>query len=53
MLFRSAGALDADDAHLPIWAGQIPIETKFGKPIPNEECQQMPLPDYITKMVQA
>ena len=50
---RAAGALDTDDAHLSIWAGQIPIETKFGKPIPNEECQQMPLPDYITKMVQA
>ena len=28
---RAAGALDADDAHLSIWAGQIPIETKIGR----------------------
>ena len=49
---RAAGALDVEDAHLPMWAGQIPIETKFGKPIPNEECRQMPLPEYISKMVQ-
>ena len=50
---RAAGALDTDDASLPLWAGQIPIETKFGKPIPNEECKDMPLPDYIQKLVQS
>ncbi len=50
---RAAGALDSDDASLPLWAGQIPIETKFGEPIPNEECKDMPLPDYIKKLVQS
>ena len=50
---RAAGALDDEDAALPIWAGQIPITTHFGKPIPNDECADMPLPDYIKKMVES
>ena len=48
---RAAGALDVDNAHLPIWAGQIPIETKLGRPIPNEECVDMPIPDYIRNLI--
>lgn len=48
---RASGALDVENAHLPIWAGQIPIETKFGQPISNEECMDMPIPDYIKDLI--
>ncbi|MFM8621597.1 MAG: pyridoxamine 5'-phosphate oxidase family protein [Candidatus Nanopelagicaceae bacterium] len=48
---RAAGALDVENADLPIWAGQIPFETKFGQPIPNEECVDLPLPDYIKNLI--
>jgi nitroimidazol reductase NimA-like FMN-containing flavoprotein (pyridoxamine 5'-phosphate oxidase superfamily) len=50
---RVGGALDDEDAQLPIWAGQIPIKTTFGTPIPNPECADMPLPDYIKKIVES
>ena len=48
---RATGALDFDNAHLPIWAGHIPFETKLGQPVPNEECADMPLPDYIKNLI--
>lgn len=44
---RSAGALDEEDAPLPIWAGQIPIITSFGEPITNEDAKHVPIPEYI------
>ena len=44
---RIGGALDAEDAGLPIWAGVIPMETKFGEPITNEDSKHVPVPDYI------
>lgn len=48
---RAAGALDTEDADFPIWAGYIPIETKFGLPVPNEECRDFPLPDFIKNLI--
>lgn len=48
---RAAGALDVDDAGLSIWAGYIPIETRLGVPVPNEECAIMPLPEYIKELI--
>lgn len=44
---RTGGALDDEDAHLPIWAGIIPIETRFGNPVPNADASHVPLPNYI------
>lgn len=49
---RAAGALDEEDASLPIWAGHIPIETRFGTPVPNPECADMPLPEHVRKLFQ-
>lgn len=47
---RAAGALDHEDASLPIWAGQIPFETKFGDPIPNEDAKHLPVPDHVKNL---
>lgn len=44
---REGGALDDDDAHLDLWVGQVPIVTKFGQPIPNQESQGLPIPEHI------
>jgi nitroimidazol reductase NimA-like FMN-containing flavoprotein (pyridoxamine 5'-phosphate oxidase superfamily) len=44
---RTGDAEDSEDAHLPIWAGVIPIETRFGEPITNEDAKDRPIPDYI------
>jgi nitroimidazol reductase NimA-like FMN-containing flavoprotein (pyridoxamine 5'-phosphate oxidase superfamily) len=44
---RTGGAMDPEDAALPIWAGVIPMETKFGEPITNEDSKHVPVPDYI------
>jgi nitroimidazol reductase NimA-like FMN-containing flavoprotein (pyridoxamine 5'-phosphate oxidase superfamily) len=46
---RSGDALDGDDAELAIWAGQIPIITKFGEPITNQDSSHLPVPDYIRR----
>ena len=46
---RNAGALDDEDAELPIWAGHIPIKTVFGEPVTNENSRHVPVPDYIKK----
>ena len=48
---RTGGAKDLDDAHLPIWAGQIPLVTKYGEPIVDESAAHLPTPDYIKRMV--
>ena len=48
---RADGAIDPDDAHLPIWAGQIPLITSFGEPITNEDAAHMPVPEYIKELV--
>ena len=48
---RAAGALDDEDAALPIWAGQIPMRVVFGEPITNEDAKHVPVPDYIKRMV--
>lgn len=47
---REGGALDEDDASLGIWAGQIPIITKFGPPISNEDSKDLQIPEYIRKL---
>ena len=47
---REGGALDHEDSELGIWAGQIPIITRFGQPIPNEESANLPIPEYIRKI---
>lgn len=44
---RTGGAMDPEDSELPIWAGVIPMETKFGEPITNEDSKHVPVPDYI------
>ncbi|MFM8897319.1 MAG: pyridoxamine 5'-phosphate oxidase family protein [Actinomycetota bacterium] len=44
---RTGGANDPEDAALNIWAGQIPIITKFGEPITNEDASHMPVPERI------
>ncbi len=44
---RSGEANDPDDASLPIWAGVIPVEMKFGEPITNEDSKHVETPDYI------
>jgi nitroimidazol reductase NimA-like FMN-containing flavoprotein (pyridoxamine 5'-phosphate oxidase superfamily) len=44
---RTGGALDPEDAALPIWAGVIPISTVYGNPITNEDAKHVPLPDYV------
>ena len=47
---RVGGALDPEDANLPIWAGVIPISTQFGAPITNEDAKHVPVPDYIKEI---
>ncbi|MFM8843523.1 MAG: pyridoxamine 5'-phosphate oxidase family protein [Actinomycetota bacterium] len=46
---RTGGANDSEDAALNIWAGQIPIITKFGEPITNEDASHMPIPENIKR----
>jgi hypothetical protein len=49
---RSGEALDdEEDKSLPIWAGYIPIESKLGEPITNENAKHLPIPDYIKNLV--
>jgi hypothetical protein len=47
---RIGGALDPEDASLPIWAGVIPISTQYGAPITNEDAKHVPIPDYIKEI---
>ncbi len=49
---RSGEANDGEDAALDIWAGQIPIITKLGEPITNNDSAHMPVPEYIRRMVE-
>ncbi len=44
---RTGEANDPDDASLPIWAGVIPVEMKFGEPITNQDSKHVEIPDYI------
>jgi nitroimidazol reductase NimA-like FMN-containing flavoprotein (pyridoxamine 5'-phosphate oxidase superfamily) len=44
---RSGEANDPEDASLPIWAGVIPVEMKFGEPITNQDSKHIEVPDYI------
>ena len=44
---RSGGANDAEDSALNIWAGQIPIITKFGEPITNEDSSHVSVPEHV------
>lgn len=48
---RTGGALDEEDAHLPIWAGQIPMATTFGDPIADASAAHLPTPDYVRSIV--
>ena len=47
---RTGGSLDEDDAHLPIWAGQIPLVTTFGAPIADESAAHLPVPDHVRNL---
>jgi hypothetical protein len=49
---RSGGPLDAEDAHLPIWAGEIPLSEVRGTPIPDPASAHLPIPDYIRRLSQ-
>jgi len=49
---RSGEANDGEDAALDIWAGHIPIITKLGDPITNNDSAHMPVPEYIRRMVE-
>lgn len=49
---REGGSLDQDEADSGLWAGQIPMVTKFEAPVPNEECIEMEIPEYIAKVSQ-
>ena len=40
-------ANDPEDASLPIWAGLIPVELKFGEAITNEDSKHVEVPEYI------
>ncbi len=44
---RTGEANDPDDASLPIWAGVIPVEMKFGEPITNNDSKHVEIPDYM------
>lgn len=48
---RSGEALDdEEDVTLDIWAGQIPITTKFGEPITNQNASHVQVPEYIKRL---
>ena len=49
---RSGGPLDAEDAHLPIWAGEIPLREVAGTPIADPAAAHLPIPDYIKRLSQ-
>jgi hypothetical protein len=34
------------DMDLPVWAGELPITTSFGEPVPDAACSR-PAPEYI------
>ena len=34
------------DMDLPVWAGELPITTSFGEPVPDAACS-LPAPEYI------
>jgi len=48
---RSGEANDPEDAALPIWAGVIPVEMKFGEPITNQDSKHVEVPDYILNLI--
>lgn len=41
---------DEEDLSWPVWAGNIPIEHRFGTPVPDPRMTQpLPLPDYLKR----
>src|SRR5262249_49822696 len=43
---RTGGPIDDDeDLELPVWAGQLPLATAFGDPVPDSSGTA--LPDYV------
>jgi len=36
----------ADDYALPVWAGEVPVRTRFEEPVPDTRCTE-PVPTYI------
>mmetsp|Transcript_23286 Transcript_23286/g.56473 ORF Transcript_23286/g.56473 Transcript_23286/m.56473 type:complete len:285 (-) Transcript_23286:307-1161(-) len=42
---------DKKDMSLSYWAGVVPIQTVYGEPVPDKECQKkrIPVPDYLLK----
>jgi nitroimidazol reductase NimA-like FMN-containing flavoprotein (pyridoxamine 5'-phosphate oxidase superfamily) len=38
---------EEEDMNLPLWAGVIPVERSFGKPIAADYASQYPVPDHI------
>lgn len=49
---RSGGALDLEDANLPIWAGQIPIVTRYGEPKTDESAAHTVVPEHIRRLIE-
>ncbi|HEU4322793.1 MAG TPA: pyridoxamine 5'-phosphate oxidase family protein [Roseiflexaceae bacterium] len=44
---------DPEDADLPVWAGVLPLHTRFGTPLPDpEQPSDRPLPDYLRDYLQ-
>jgi len=40
------------DMDLSVWAGELPIRTRFGSPVPAPELEpDTPVPDYINRMI--
>ena len=45
---RAAPPGDSDEAAVPVWAGVLPLETRFGEPIRDANCPpDIALPDYL------
>lgn len=49
---RTGGpADDAEDYELPIWAGVVPVETRYGAPEPDENARgEYPLPESVLRL---
>ena len=47
---RTGGPKDTEDAHLPIWAGYVPMHTSYGEPVTNDDSLHIPVPDYIKNL---
>jgi nitroimidazol reductase NimA-like FMN-containing flavoprotein (pyridoxamine 5'-phosphate oxidase superfamily) len=42
---------DADDLSLPVWSGVLPLQHRFGQPLPDSSSGSTPLPDYLKSFI--